>query len=210
MNHKHENGGAPQKCESCRKTKPLGFTCCCGQLVCDDCHDNHSCTLLTCTVDDVMSWRPCSRYSKADIERLFAGRDRLSALEILDVDIPIRDKFWSVLRVDLIAETTLRELACDYAEYCLPMRPRIAIETKRRWLKGEATDAELKDAADAAADTAAFAAAFAAADAAADAAAFAADTAAFAAKDAADAAAFAAADAALLEITRKKLEAINE
>jgi hypothetical protein len=78
-------------------------------------------------------------------------------------------------------------LACGYARHTLHIhedkypedkRPRKAIETAEAWLKGEATEQECRDAANAA-DAAAYAAAYAA------------DAAAYAA-DAADAAAYAA------------------
>ena len=48
-----------------------------------------------------------------------------------------------------ICERERHELACDFAESALIYvpdgedRPRIAIETKRKWLRGEATDDEL-------------------------------------------------------------------
>ena len=87
--------------------------------------------------------------------------------------------------------------ACDCAELALRFapegedRPRIAIETARRWARGEATLDEVRDAADAAADAAACTATYADC-AAACAAAYAAANAARAAVYAADAAACAA------------------
>ena len=102
--------------------------------------------------------------------------------------------------------TAIVLVACDCAELALPFvpqgedRPRIAIETARKWVRGEATIEEVSQArAAAAADAAAAyaAAAYAAADAAAAyaAAAYAAAAAAAAAAYAAAAAAAAAADA---------------
>ena len=88
--------------------------------------------------------------------------------------------------VGTLTERTAHALACDFAEHVLPIwearypgddRPRVAIETKRRWLAGEASDEERY-----AAYTAAYTVAYA-------------DTAAYAAADAAGAYA-AAADAA--------------
>ena len=100
-----------------------------------------------------------------------------------------------------ITETDLRLLACDYAEHVLTIfertnsedkRPRTAIETARKYVRGEATLQDLHAAAYAAAN-AAYAAAYVAA------AAYAADVAAYAAAnayaDAANAAAYAAAAA---------------
>jgi hypothetical protein len=58
---------------------------------------------------------------------------------------------WMLWLIDKlgICETEQHELACDFAERVLKYvpkgedRPREAIETKRRWLRGEASDQEL-------------------------------------------------------------------
>lgn len=117
---------------------------------------------------------------------------------------------WVATRPDVLDDRTLWLFACWAAEQVLPIwyasypddhRPRVAIETRRRWIDGQATDAELAaamaaaDAARAAAD-AAWAAALAAAGAGAAAAAWAAAWAADAARAAERAAARAAAAAA--------------
>jgi hypothetical protein len=98
-------------------------------------------------------------------------------------------------RVETWNERTMRLLACDYAEHVLSIyeqrhpngsRPRAAIQVARRFANGEATQAELNDAANAAytasANAAAYVAAYAAnaANAAANAAAYAANAAAYA------------------------------
>ncbi len=100
-------------------------------------------------------------------------------------------------------EDKRHQIACDCAEHALRLipggenRPRRAIETKRRWCAGEATDDELRESRCAAAAAAAAYAAAAAAYAYAAAVAAAADAAyAAAAADAADAAAAYAAYAA--------------
>ena len=70
--------------------------------------------------------------------------------------------------VGTLTERTAHALACDFAEHVLPIwearypgddRPRVAIETKRRWLAGEASDEERYAAYTAAAARAAAAAA---------------------------------------------------
>jgi hypothetical protein len=171
---------------------------------------------LSVTLDDILSWDPC--YDREDLEELAAGRERITAAEILDLPIPIEDRLWAVLRPELIPEPVLHEWACRCAERALKRerekgrepdaRCWAAIETKRAWLKGEATDEQLaaardaastavrdaaRDAARAAASAAAWAAARDAARAAWDAARAAARDAARAARDAASAAAWAAA-----------------
>lgn len=141
--------------------------------------------MTTCTIPVVMSWRPCgcngsddgTNYTEARVARLFAGRERLTALDVLALDIPADDRLWAVLRPELIPERDLHELACRFAERVLPLfeaahphdsRPRAVIEAKRAWLRGEISDAELAAARDAA--WAAWAASDAAWDAASDAA----------------------------------------
>ena len=70
--------------------------------------------------------------------------------------VPAQDKLWSVLREEFIKAPILHEFACRYAEYSLSFvaspdpRSIVAIEAKRKWLRGEITDAELYAARDAA------------------------------------------------------------
>ena len=130
------------------------------------------------TIDEVMSWHPCENYTRKRVTDLFAGRETITALDIFDLDIPDEDKLWAVLRPGLIPEPTLHELACRFAEAALSKErsagrepdPRswAAIEAKRAWLRGEATDEELRAARVAAEDVpeAAWAAAWTAAEAA--------------------------------------------
>jgi hypothetical protein len=60
---------------------------------------------LKVTVDQVMSWKPCSRYDRVKIESL-SDKTELSALEIIDIDIPAEDKFWVILRPELFLKMT--------------------------------------------------------------------------------------------------------
>ena len=99
-------------------------------------------------------------YPLSRIEELWAGRESLSALDILDLDIPDVDKLWGVLREDLIPANTLHELACRFAETALKAereagrepdaRSLAAIEAKRAWLRGEINDNQLSAASSAA------------------------------------------------------------
>ena len=157
------------------------------------------------TVKDVISWKPCQDgsvdYSRKGIEKLFGRRKYGDALWVLShPDIPDADKLWAVLRDKVIPERILHWLAVRYAKHILPIyeekypddnRPRKAINTKKRWLKGTATDDELAAAGEAA-RAAAWAAAGEAAWEAARAAAWAAGAAARAAGEAARAAGAAA------------------
>ena len=172
--------------------------------------------MKTVTVEQFLSFNPC--YGEDHIRRIAGKKTEWSALDILKLDhIPVNDRLWAVLRVELIDENLLHEFACRCAEEALKLiknpdqRSINAISAKRAWLRGEITVDELNAAyvaADAAA-RAAYAAAYAAARAAdvasyaayaaraADVAAYAAaDVAAYAAARAAYAAAYAAADVA--------------
>lgn len=129
------------------------------------------------TVLDIMQMRPC--YGHDRVKELWAGRESLTPLEILNLNIPIADRLWAVMHHDVIGRRTCRILACDFASHVLPiferdvpgdMRPRRAIETALRYLAGDATKAELAAAGYAAGDAAGAAAAHAAGDAAWDAA----------------------------------------
>ena len=154
-------------------------------------------TLKTATINDLLGLKPC--YDENKICALARGRTEFNALDVLRLDIPTQDKFWVVLRPELLDERTARLFACNCAEHVLHLyerdypndkRPCNAIGVGRRFANGAATEDKLvaaRDAAGAAARAAAGAAAGAAARAAARAAAW------DAARDAARAAAGAAA-----------------
>jgi hypothetical protein len=111
---------------------------------------------LEWTVDDVMDLGPC--WNRKDVESVFAGRERVSALDLLlNESIKTSDRFWfgvcGVLRDDSLRQ---RLLACDYAERALK-REREAgrepderswkvIEVSRRYAWGLATVEELDNA----------------------------------------------------------------
>jgi hypothetical protein len=109
----------------------------------------------TVTVDEVMAWGPCDSYPRERVEELWAGRRGLTALEILDLKVPGKDRLWAVLRNEFFTDAELRELACDYAESVIGFyeskfpgddRPRNAIRVARRFARGDATRDELSDA----------------------------------------------------------------
>jgi hypothetical protein len=116
------------------------------------------------TATQIMSWEPCDRYPEKRVKELFSGRKYLTALDVLELDIPSEDKLWAVLRKEMIPEKTLHEFACQVAENAL-LKERErgrepheaswkAIEVKRAWLEGKATDEELAAARAAARDAA--------------------------------------------------------
>ena len=126
----------------------------------------------TVTIDDVMAWHPCEQYNRTRITRLFRGRECIGVLDILALRIPAEDRLWSVLHEELIPAPVLHEFACQFAERALDRRAerdgsvadprsRAAIETKRRWLRGEADNEELSAARSAARSAAEYAAEYA-------------------------------------------------
>ena len=89
--------------------------------------------MRTCTVDEVISWKPrverdyagwvcygytrervCDGYTRERVEELFAGREELTAFDLLELDIPAEDRLWGVLRLDLLSESQLR----DFVRWC--------------------------------------------------------------------------------------------
>ena len=157
--------------------------------------------MKTITVDDFTSFGPCwleDEAGRRKIKQYAAIKPEWSALDILALDgVSADDKLWLVLRPELLDDAIMHEFACRCAEKALAsienpdQRSVDAITAKRKWMKGEITDAEL-NAARAAAMDGAMDATEAAARAAADAAVWAA----LAAAAAAEAAWAAAMDAA--------------
>ena len=123
---------------------------------------------LTMTVEDFInanafypsSWR-------RQIKELFAGREALNAIDVLESDMPDKEKLRAVLREELVPARTLHKLAVEFARAAL-MREREAgrepderswraLDVKLAWLDGKASSKELeaaKAAAIAAADAA--------------------------------------------------------
>jgi len=55
--------------------------------------------MKTHTIDDIIALNPCERYQRERIDELFAGREELTTLEILDLDIQACDRIWAVVRL---------------------------------------------------------------------------------------------------------------
>ena len=116
--------------------------------------------MKTVTVEQFKKFRPCwleTAEGRADFARIAAIRDEWTALDVLNLpDVYADDKLWSVLREEFIDAPILHEFACRCAEYALSFvdnpdpRSIAAIEAKRKWLRGEIKDKELRAARDAA------------------------------------------------------------
>ena len=109
--------------------------------------------MKTVTVEQFKSFRPCwleTAEGREKLARIAAIRNEWTALDVLNLqDVSAQDKLWSVLREEFIDAPILHEFACRCAEYALSFvaspdpRSIAAIEAKRKWLRGEITDAEL-------------------------------------------------------------------
>lgn len=115
--------------------------------------------MKTVTYKEFLAFDPSWFGREGEAERLKAHFERfggnISALDILNLDaISAEDKLWAVLREEFIPAPILHEFACVCAEYALSLlgnpdpRSIKAIETKRAWLRGEATGRELDAASD--------------------------------------------------------------
>jgi len=130
---------------------------------------------LTMTMQEFINANAFCGRSRRRIKELFAGREALSAIDVLELEIPNNEKLRAVLREELIPLHTLHKLAVEFARAALVRereagrepdeRSWKALDVKLAWLDGKASSKELA-AAKAAADAAAKAAADAADDAA--------------------------------------------
>lgn len=110
--------------------------------------------MKTITYEQFLQFNPCYLYDpkkKALMESIAQRRERWSALDILELsEIPAEDRLWAVLWEALIDAPILHEFACRCAERALSRvenpdpRSVRAIEIKRAWIRGEATDDELE------------------------------------------------------------------
>ncbi len=97
------------------------------------------------TVKQIMKWKPCPEYPKKRVIELIG--DGKTPLEICDLNIPSEDRLWVLLRLEIIPELKLHELACDFAQAVAHLNPdprvQAVIDAKRKWIKGEITNEEL-------------------------------------------------------------------
>ena len=110
--------------------------------------------MKTVTYEEFLDFRPCWMDKKGGTARVKAYFDRfggsMTALDILNLDgVSAEDKLQAVLCEEFIPAPILHEFACVCAEYTLTLidnpdpRNVKAIEVKRAWMQGEATDKEL-------------------------------------------------------------------
>ena len=58
-----------------------------------------------------MGWNPCKDFPKGRIADLFAGRERVSVKDILDVDMRQDEQLWAVLREAFFSTLSLESMA---------------------------------------------------------------------------------------------------
>ena len=80
---------------------------------------------LSITKADVLSFAPCQCDSIARIDELFAGRERLTVIDVLALGMPDEHKLWLILRPQLIPQTTLDRI---FAEFHLMLTPEYRIK----------------------------------------------------------------------------------
>jgi hypothetical protein len=104
--------------------------------------------MKTVTVKQFMGFNPC--YDEAEIKKIAGDKKNWTALDVLALkNVSVQDRLWAVLREEFIDAPILHEFACRCAENALALvknpdpRSVAAIEAKRKWLKGEASDSKL-------------------------------------------------------------------
>jgi hypothetical protein len=117
-------------------------------------------------IEDIRSWEPCYDPSEHLKEDWKGTVDDILELE----HVPIKDRFWVVLREECLPGGLLSEFACRCAENVLHLfekeypdkkGPRKAIEARRAYMRGEISLDELNKARDAAYDATSLYAAYA-------------------------------------------------
>ena len=105
------------------------------------------------TVNNVMAANPCkNNYPRKRIEQLFAGQDYLTLDDLPELDIPDKDKLWTLINV-VSDDRQRRLLAADCAERAL-LREREAgrepdprswraTDVARKFAEGQASHEEL-------------------------------------------------------------------
>jgi hypothetical protein len=102
------------------------------------------------TVEQVLAWCPCTKYTEEEIRELAAGRDSLTVDDFATLPILIEGRLWCMFHEELIPERELRLLASDYAAAALrceqeagrepDQRSWNAVEMARRHARGEVGD----------------------------------------------------------------------
>jgi pterin-4a-carbinolamine dehydratase len=88
-----------------------------------------------------------------DLIERYVFYPQITAAEILELDLPAKNRVEALLQPEFLTETQLRELACDFAEHVLPLfeihakgdfHPRRCVDVARLCLRGRASSEELR------------------------------------------------------------------
>lgn len=97
-------------------------------------------------------------YNEEDVKNLTGGKEEMTALEILDLDIRAGLRLWVVLREEFIDTSILYEFICRCVEETFLLvdepdkRSMAAITTLRKFIRKEISETELSEARKAAID----------------------------------------------------------
>ena len=94
--------------------------------------------MKTWTIDEMLANGLCGDYPRERLEELWAGREKLSVLEILDLDIPAKDRIWAALQAgDHVAAAVERIITRAVTNHCLSCGVPQAEAGARAWLQGD-------------------------------------------------------------------------
>ena len=114
--------------------------------------------MKTVTYKEFLEFDPCwleDEEKTKKLEEIGRRKERWTALDVLNLpeeEVNDKDKLWTVLRPEFMEEMDLHEFACWCAEDALSRvknpdpRSLAAIEAKRKWMRGEIGDEELRKA----------------------------------------------------------------
>ncbi len=94
------------------------------------------------TTEFIMSHGPCPDYPRSRIDQLIGSGK--TPLQILELDIPAKDRVWVMTRSGILTHSELVQFAINCAErvledfesrYPSDKRPLVAIEAAKKWLR---------------------------------------------------------------------------
>jgi len=80
--------------------------------------------LKTWTVKQMLAEKPCEQYTEEALAKLWAGREKVTLLDIIDMDIPDTDKLWGSWRgltkgqTDLVLDKVVTRAITNHALHC--------------------------------------------------------------------------------------------
>jgi len=98
------------------------------------------------TVADATRIWTKDKHVEGRVKELWQGRKTLNAFEILDLDIPLRDRLWLLIGGDILPLTVRTKLCCRFAKHTLhifeqhatiDVRPREALDAAYRYVDKE-------------------------------------------------------------------------